>query len=314
MSTKFFVKTNLVRHVVAHQQVVSCWCAQALVSITFGVYQVMLCVRYGSQKSYGTICCSTVATTLSRTRLTIVNCIEAMQIIDFMSYARWQFFCSQKTFHVHMSWIVSGRKLPTAYTSQQLLSGVGQSDIFFQFFCSQKTQKNRYTKSSKLVFGTHLETSDFMSGKSRNCTILDTKKVEILDTRNRTFWTNPEKSRNLRNLQKSQKSAKSRKIAKIAKISKISKIPKISRFWHSEGYHTDLVRIAIRSTFWPLSRTCPEGQICCPEAKILVSRKSKKSAKFCEILTPQKIENLSWLPWRSTRANGGRNRSPEAKK
>jgi len=50
MSTKFFVKTNLVRHVVAHQQVVSCWWAQTLVSITFGRKQVMLCVSYGSQK------------------------------------------------------------------------------------------------------------------------------------------------------------------------------------------------------------------------------------------------------------------------
>ena len=37
MSTKFFVKTNLVRHVVATTKVVSFVDAQTLVSLTFGV-------------------------------------------------------------------------------------------------------------------------------------------------------------------------------------------------------------------------------------------------------------------------------------
>ena len=156
--------------------------------------------------------------------------------------------------------------------------------------------------------------ADFMSGMSKNCRDLDTKKVEFLDTRNRSFWTNPEKSGNLRNLQKSEKSAKSRKISKIAKISKIPKIPKISTFWPSEGYHTDLARIAIRRSIWPLWRVRPEGQICHPETKILDFPETKKSAKISKFWPPKKIENLSWLPWRSIVAPRGRNRSPEAKK
>ena len=155
---------------------------------------------------------------------------------------------------------------------------------------------------------------DFMSGKSKKSTILDTKKVEFLDTRNRTFWTNPEKSRNLKNLQKSEKSAKSWKSRKIAKISKIPKIPKISTFWPSEGYPTDLADLLSGGTFWPLWRVCPPGQISCPDTKILVSERSQKSAKISTFWPPKKIENLSWLPWRSIVALRGSFRSPEAKK
>ena len=173
-----------------------------------------------------------------------------------------------------------GRKLPTAYTSQQLLSGVGQSDIFFQFFCSQKLRKIASKSRQSWSCLTCRNVQNFMSRKSKNCTILDTKKSRFWTPEIVLFWTNPEKSRNLENLenlQKSQKSAKSRKISKIAKISKISKI---STFWPSEGYHTEEVRIAIRRSIWPLWRTCPEGQICHPETKILDFPETKKSAKI----------------------------------
>ena len=156
--------------------------------------------------------------------------------------------------------------------------------------------------------------ADFMSRKSKNCTILDTKKVEFWTSEISTFWRFPEKSRNLENLENLQKSRKSRKSRKISKIAKISKISKISTFWPSGGYPTDLAGIAIRRSIWPLWRVCPEGQICCLETKILDFPETKKSAKISIFLTPQKVENLSWLPWRSIVAPRGRNRSSEGKK
>ena len=47
MSTKFFVKTNLVRHVVATTKVVSFVVVQTLVSITFGQYASNVMRVYG---------------------------------------------------------------------------------------------------------------------------------------------------------------------------------------------------------------------------------------------------------------------------
>ena len=155
---------------------------------------------------------------------------------------------------------------------------------------------------------------DFMSGKSENCTILDTKKVEFLDTRNRNFLDKSGK------LQKTRKSQKSAKISKICKISKNQQnrenLENLENFdflaiWrvpYGSG------KIAIRRSIWPLWRTCPEGQICHPETKILDIPETKKIAKISKFWPPKKIENLSWLPWRSIVAPRGRNRSPEGKK
>ena len=91
---------------------------------------------------------------------------------------------------------------------------------FSNFFAHKKLRKIDHESGLSWSSDTCRNVQIFMSGKSKNYAILDTKKVEFLDTRNRTFWQNPEKCENLKNLQKSQKSAKSRKISKIPKKSR----------------------------------------------------------------------------------------------
>ena len=117
-------------------------------------------------------------------------------------------------------WNESGRKLPTAYTSQQLLGGWGQRDIFFHFFCTQKTQKNMDIFQ---LTGLML-TLDFMSEtfvrNVRNPELFGSSKVEFWGVQNRTFWTFPEKSGNpeiLKNPEFSEKSEKSQKSGKSRK-------------------------------------------------------------------------------------------------
>ena len=208
-------------------------------------------------------------------------------------------------------WNESGRKLPTAYTSQQLLGGWGQRDIFFQFFCTQKTQKNMCIWSHTHVHDRHWN----------RCPKLVSGMSEILN-----FWDL--KSRVLRcpksyfrdisgKVRKSWNFAKSWKIAKIAKIAKIPKIPKKSTFWRPKGYHTQPARIAFRTPNLQKSRLSAKVRISgnpCPDTKFWDLGPAKKSAKISTFPTPKKSEKLCCMPWERRVANGGIFRSAEVKK
>ena len=208
-------------------------------------------------------------------------------------------------------WNESGRKLPTAYTSQQLLGGWGQRDIFFQFFCTQKTQKNMCIWSHTHVHDRHWN----------RCPKLVSGMSEILN-----FWDL--KSRVLRcpksyfrdisgKVRKSWNFAKSWKITKITKIPKIPKISKKSIFWLPECYHTSGPEIAFRTPESPKSRLSAKVRISgilCPDTKFQDFRSAKKSAKISTFRGLKISEILVCMPWERRVANGGIFRSVRAKK
>ena len=173
--------------------------------------------------------------------------------------------------------------------------GCGQNDIFFQFFCTQKTQKNStYIQPTQVVFKSlpHVETSVQKVAK------VGTSNVRFWGVQNRTFWQVSGKvrkvaeirkswqiSKNQRNPEKSQKSAKSWKIAIFPKNRDFSDFWQVwlgpyvsgsdlpeSRFWQ----------------VWQVWQVCPES---CPEPKKSTFFRSGKIAKisdFFEFWTPQK--------------------------
>ena len=180
------------------------------------------------------------------------------------------FWIIQKPYHVHIWWCALGRKLPTAYTSQQLLSGWGQRDIFFQFFCCQKTQKNRDISTHQVTCW-HIDSNiRIMSAKVPESCDSGHQNLEILDSKNRTFRTLWRPCSELR----------------IAKICKISKNPQ-NREKCEKVHFLAVWRVSYVSS----QNRCPEhisagfgrfGQILpngCQTSQMAV-RRSEKSAKI----------------------------------
>ena len=153
------------------------------------------------------------------------------------------FWIIQKPYHVHIWWCESGRKLPTAYTSQQLQVVEAKEIYFFNFFVHKKLKKIEIYTTQQTTYW-HIDSSlEIMSAKVRKVAILDTKIWDFGRPEIAHFGHFGDHVRS----SKSQKSAKSRKIRKIAKI------PKKCTFWLSEGYPTCPARIAVRSTFRQVS-------------------------------------------------------------
>ena len=126
-------------------------------------------------------------------------------------------------------------------------------------------------------YDTHRNVQILMSGMSKNCANLDTKKLEFWCPKIRTFWTYPESCeickncKNQQNSEKSQKSAKSRKIAKIRKFRVFGHLKATIRIWPESlsgdqpGHFGGFVRIV---------------QNPCPTPDFQISGMSKKSQNF----------------------------------
>ena len=199
-------------------------------------------------------------------------------------------------------WNESGRKLPTAFNSQQLLGGWGQRDIFFQFFCTQKTQKNMCIWHQTHVHDRHwIPCPKLVSGMSEILNFWDLKS-RVLRCQKSYFRDISGKVRKSWNL------AKSWKITKITKIAEIPKIPKKSTFWVPEGYHTSGPEIAFRRPESPKSRLSAKVRISgdlCPDTKFQDFRGAKKSAKISTFRDLKISEKLLCMPWERRVANGG---------
>ena len=174
------------------------------------------------------------------------------------------FLLIKKPYHVHVSWCALGRKLPTAYTSQQLLRWLWPKRYIFSIFWRLKNSKKLLAQLSKTTVRWQLETINFqMLHVRKSWQLLDTSNSCLECHKCRTcrhvlaarFWTcqdllpkleklrflrNPEKSKNLQKSAKSAKSTKPRKVAKScdsgglcrvhAKPQKIEKNRKFSDF------------------------------------------------------------------------------------
>ena len=148
------------------------------------------------------------------------------------------FWIIQKPYHVHITcWNVSGRKLPTAYTSQQLLGGWGQRRYIFPFFLSTKnTEKYGYIPTHTSHVDTRFHVRNLCPKCPKSWTFWDLKS-RVLRCPKSYFSDISGKVRKSGNLRKSWI------LPKIGKIAKIRKISKKSTFWHFEGYPTQTAKI-----------------------------------------------------------------------
>ena len=222
------------------------------------------------------------------------------------------FWIIQKTYRLHVTcWNESGRKLPTAFNSQQLLRWLRPKRYIFSIFLVNKKLKKICSNSQQEKWSVTIwHYSKRLPKSCRKYEILDTKKSSFVTSRIVLFGL-------FRKVQKSTKYAKSAKITKIAKICKICKISKKYDFLLSEGYHTWSVRIAVWTAKIAKSRLFAKVQISeilCPNSKNHDFAKSQKSRKFSDFPTCKKIEKVCCMPWRSMIANGGIFHSSEAKK
>ena len=140
------------------------------------------------------------------------------------------FWIIQKTYRLHVTcWNESGRKLPTAFNSQQLLRWLRPKRYIFSFFLHTKNTKKYVHIDTNLKSMSTLDSMyETYVRNVRNLELFGTSKVEFWGAKSRTFWTCPQKSGNLeilRNPEKSQKSIKSQKSRKSAK-SRVFGVPK----------------------------------------------------------------------------------------
>ena len=147
--------------------------------------------------------------------------------------------------------------------------GWGQRDIFFQFFCTQKTQKNSKYQPTKVTCWHKIRTFRIMSGKC--------PKVEILELQNSSFWR-PRIAlfRTLSDM------VRSSEIAKICKNLEIPQNPEKVQIWALLGCLKGILRVQPESQFWALfSGFGRFGQMSgkCRKCSQKLSGRSEKSAK-----------------------------------
>ena len=198
-----------------------------------------------------------------------------------------------------------GRKLPTAYTSQQLLRWLRPKWYIFSYFLLPKNTK-------KYV---HIDTTHVACWHWISCPLLMSeivKNLEILGHQKSTFELskivlfgqfpeksrNPEIVRNRKNQQKSQKSQKSRKLRKcrifgtlkatirnLPKSLSGAKIQKISTFPEK----CDFLKFVSGHEFCRF----PEGQKKCENFEILTPRKIGKIGLYAVGTTRRKWRHIS---------------------
>ena len=188
------------------------------------------------------------------------------------------FWIIQKPYHVHITcWNVSGRKLPTAYTSQQLLGGWGQRRYIFPFFLHTKnTEKYGYINPHTSHVDTRFHVRNLCPKCPKSWTFWDLKS-RVLRCPKSYFSDISGKVRKSGNLRKSWI------LPKIGKIAKIRKISKKSTFWHFEGYPTQTAKILSGSK--NLENLDFSGKVrfpefCVPTRFFAISGSRKKVRKF----------------------------------
>ena len=211
--------------------------------------------------------------------------------------------------------VASGRKLPTDYTSQQLLRWLRPKKIyFFSFFRDEKIQKNSTYNNSSSLRDWHMSDLETMSKKYSGLRFLTPQNVKFWDVRNRTFW------QICRFLQKSQKSGKIEKIAKIPKNRKNRKNrknPKNLDFLRFLAFWVGPYRTSQKVDFWHFGGPGSDLPGGCPDSDSGTFGRSgqvPKKSKFWHFLDPQKSRKIGLYAVGTTRRKWRHRARSEGKK
>ena len=239
---------------------------------------------YGTQKKLGNFYCSIVATTYSRTILTIVNCIATMQIIvacNMLAIIFW--LVKNLTMYMLHALRRVANSLRTILASSYMVV-VAKEIYFFNFFAHKKLKKIAHITHTWVPCRHMLRHSKRLSKKYSRLRFWTPQMCRSELSEIVLFVRFPDMSRKSRNLKNLQKLSDLAKIVRSAKICKNRKISKKSIFWHFGMDHTDLPKIAKISTFRHFGGFV---QICGKSVR------TQNFAKFCRFLTSAKVQKKS---------------------
>ena len=222
------------------------------------------------------------------------------------------FWIIQKPYHVHITcWNVSGRKLPTAYTSQQLLRWLRPKRYIFPFFLSTKnTEKYVHIDTTHIACWHWISCPKLVSEMSEILHILVAQKSSFEVSKIVLFGhfrKSPEilKSYEILNFAKNRKNRKNpENLEKVDFLAlwRVSYANRKNPVWQPKSRKSRLFRKS--PIFW----------ILCSDTIFCDFRKSKKSAKFSEFSTLKKSKKMVKLPWETSIATGGSFALSEVKK
>ena len=212
---------------------------------------------------------------------------------------------------LHVSWCALGRKLPTAYTSQQLLRWLWPKRYIFPFFLYTKnTEKYVHIDNSQVSCWHWISCPKLVSEMSEILHILVAQKSSFEVSKIVLFGhfrKSPEilKSYEILNFVKNRKNRKN--LENLEKVDflalwRVSYANRKNPVWQPKSRKSRLFRKSAIS------------RILCPDTIFCDFRKSKKSAKFSEFSTLKKSKKMVKLPWETSIATGGSFALSEVKK
>ena len=261
------------------------------------------------------------------TTFTIVNCKDRFADSHIMIHASDNFFAHKKPYHVHVSWCVSGRKLPTACTSQQLLRWLWPKRYIFSIFWRLKNSKKLLAQTPRAIVRWQLETinlqmlhvrksCNFWTPQTRVWSVThvvpadmfwqqDSGHVRIC-SQNSKSWDfceilkNPKICKNLQNLQNPQNREKLRKVAILVVC--VGYMPNHKKSKKIENFRIfaksrKIEKIEKNRNFWQSGQSetwRPECQLSCPDGSSDPEKNRQKCAVCRRIDASRKTAEITF--------------------